>query len=361
MIDDALVLARLDESQRQKFEMLKLLLGPEVLDALNNERRLVTDVWCNSDGQWWLEEKLPDGPSGGSPARARRKLGRTSRPEDVRQIINFAADLGGAVANRLNPRIEVELPWGQRFSGVVPPNAYRPALAIRVHRRQPVTLESYLEHGRIDEHGMYVLDWAIRARPPMNIVVCGVTGSGKTAFADAMCGHEVIRGERIVSIEETGELRLEHVEDKERFIVDRAQVVQAKGRAKGDEVVHQVRALVRAAMRFRPDRIIIGEARGGEVLEWLKATYTGHSGGILTMHADNPEDAMDRLEMMLAESVMDIRPYRPRLVRAVDRIVWMQRDAEVGWKVAGIYGPSGYDAAGGRYVVDTMTGVSIER
>lgn len=331
---------RTEDAWEQKLRLLELLLGETVLGLINDERRRVTDCWVNPDGEWWFEED-----------RQRQPLGIAARPEIVRQIIGLAADLGGRVGNRNSPVVETRLPWGQRFEGILPPVVNGgPTLVIRVHRRQAFTLQSYLDHGRIEPIAMEVLDWAMRAR--MNVAIIGITGSGKTAFADALYGHPAVTGERVVSIEETPELHLSAVADKVRLVVD--------PRTPADQVVKEMRKLVRASLRLRPDRIIIGEARGGEVLEWIKALYAGHAGGLLTMHADDPRDAMDRLEMMLAESVRDTRAYRARLCRVIERIVWMRRDAEVGWKVAGVYRPTGYDVSRGAYGLDPMAGLPLD-
>jgi type IV secretion system protein TrbB len=331
---------KMEDAWEQKRRLLELLLGQVVLDLINNPDRHVTDVWVNPDGEWWKEED-----------RIRSAIGTRSKPEHVRQIIGLAADLGGRVGNKYSPIVETRLPWGQRFEGMLPPVVNGgPTLVIRVHRRVAFKLESYLSNRQIDPIGMELLDWAMRSR--LNVAICGITGSGKTAFADALYGHAAVAGERVLSIEETPELKLDAVADKVRLVVD--------PRTPADQVVKEMRKLVRAALRMRPDRIIIGEVRGGEILEWIKALYSGHAGGLLTLHADDPRDCMDRLEMMLAESVRDTRAYRSRLCRVIERIVWMRRDTEVGWKVAGIYRPVGYDTARGKFELEMMAGLPLE-
>ena len=167
-----------------------------------------------------------------------------------------------------------------------------------------------------------------------------------------MFGHPAVRDERILVAEETRELRLDHVPDKVRMRIN--------PRSK-DVVSDQLNALVRVFMRKRPDRAVIGEARGKELLEWLKMIYSGHGGGMLTAHADDPTDAMSRFEMMLAEGVADMRAFRPMLVNAIHRIVWMRRDKEVGWKAVGLYEPIGYDHERAKYEVDTLAGIPTER
>lgn len=328
------------DAYEHKLRLLERLMGPTIMDLINNEKRLVTDVWVNPDGECWAEEDNKRAP-----------VGLTLRQEFVKQIINIAADLGGRVGNKYSPVIETRLPWGQRFEGIIPPVVNGAAtFVIRVHRRQSFSLQSYLDSGRVDPLAMEFLDLALSSR--MNTVICGTTGSGKTSLLDACLGHRTVANERVISIEETPELKLDHVRDKVRLIVD--------PRTRATDVVEEMRKLVRASLRMRPDRIIIGEVRGGEVIEWIKALYAGHAGGLMTLHADDPRDCMDRLEMLLAEAIKDVGAYRSALARVVERIVWMRRDKKVGWKVAGLYEVRGYDRERSAYRIQTIAGLPID-
>lgn len=321
-------------------EHLEELLGPRILEMLNGDGSRTTDVFVNPDGEWWSETD-----------KVRAPLGMKMPRNHVRQVINMAANYGGMVVNRDNPIVETQLPWGQRFHGIIEPIARRgPTFVIRVPRRESFPLQGYVDKGQMDSDAFWVIERALRDR--LNMVVFGVTGSGKTTFLDSLCGHPTVTSQRMVSIEGTSELKLEHVPDKAQLVVD--------PRTPHEEHVRAMRRLVSTSLRMRPDRIIIGEARGGEILEWVNAMYTGHGGGLLTMHADNPRDCMRRLELMLAHEVADSRAFRQVLVSLVHVMVWMRHDPEVGWRVAGVYRPLRFDGARENYEIDTLSGIHIE-
>ncbi len=209
---------------------------------------------------------------------------------------------------------------------------------------------------------MKAVDMAMKQRA--NIAVIGITGAGKTSVMDAMCGHETVRKERVYYVEEVRELKLEYVEDKVGTVVDPRRLYAA--RSSGTEslrhrrVSEEINGLVRTALRADPDRILIGEARGGELLELIKALYSGHAGGMFTAHSDDPRDFLYRAELMLAETVSDVRPFRRMLCDVIDRIVLMRRDRRGGGRIVGIYKPRGYNNERSEYVVDCLAGDSLE-
>jgi pilus assembly protein CpaF len=199
---------------------------------------------------------------------------------------------------------------------VIPPVAiYGPCLTIRKFGREVLTPERIISGGGASEAMLVYLDTAVRTR--MNIIVSGGTGSGKTTLLNVLSGF-IPPSERIVTCEDAAELRLRQVhvislESKPANVEGRGQI--------------QIRDLVRNALRMRPDRIIVGEVRGGEALDMLQAMNTGHDGSMSTVHANNPRDAVNRLEtlVLLAGTELPSRAIRGQIASAVNVIVQTER------------------------------------
>ncbi len=217
-----------------------------------------------------------------------------------------------------NPMVDARLPSGERVNVIVPPLSLTGAtLTIRRFPRS-FTLQELIGLGSLDEHMLYLLAGLVQAR--FNIIVSGATGTGKTTLLNALSGL-IPAGERIITIEDSAELQLQqpHVIRLE----SRPPNVEGKGRV-------TIRDLVRNSLRMRPDRIVVGEVRGGESLDMLQAMSTGHDGSLATVHANSAEDALMRLQTLASMSDVEI-PFvalHDQINSAVDVIVQLTRFAD---------------------------------
>lgn len=278
----------------------------------------VTDVLANGPGRVWVER-------GG-------RLVLTDVHADAQEILRAVERLVaplGLRADRSCPVVDARLPDGTRVAAVLAPLAVDgPVLAVRRHLRRPLPLERFA-----DAHAVGLLHRAVDER--RNIVVYGPTGAGKTTLVSALAAR-VPTSERIVTVEDVAELQLPaaHVVRLEA----RPGTADGVGRA-------EVRDLVRAALRLRPDRIVVGEVRGAEAADMVWALSTGHRGGFSTLHAGDPGDALDRLATMclLGQAAMPYRVARSQVVAAVDLLVGVARDASGRRRVTAVHrvGPRG--------------------
>jgi pilus assembly protein CpaF len=226
-----------------------------------------------------------------------------------------------------SPMVDARLPDGSRVNAVVPPCAVDGAsLTIRKFRKEKLSIVQLIELNTIT-HGMAdFLRACVLGR--LNIIISGGTGSGKTTFLNVLSGF-IPEDERIVTIEDAAELQLqqEHVVRLETKLAN----VEGHG-------VVSVRELVRNSLRMRPDRIIIGECRGGEALDMLQAMNTGHDGSLTTIHANSPRDALSRIETLVLMAGMDlpIKIVRQQISSAVDVIVQMSRVRDGSRKITAI-------------------------
>ena len=234
----------------------------------------------------------------------------------LRRVIDRIVSTIGRRVDESEPMCDARLKDGSRVNVVIPPVAiYGPCLTIRKFGREVLTPERIISGGGASEAMLVYLDTAVRTR--MNIIVSGGTGSGKTTLLNVLSGF-IPSNERIVTCEDAAELRLRQVhvislESKPPNVEGRGQI--------------QIRDLVRNALRMRPDRIIVGEVRGGEALDMLQAMNTGHDGSMSTVHANNPRDAVNRLEtlVLLAGTELPSRAIRGQIASAVNVIVQTER------------------------------------
>ena len=272
-------------------------LGP--LDPLLRDDA-VTEVMVNGDGVVWVERH-----------GELETTGTTLGPAEVLGVAERVLAPLGMRIDRRHPVADARLADGSRLHVVVPPVAVDgPCLTIRRFRVRPVELAAFATPGEVR-----LLVNAVARR--CNIVVSGGTGAGKTTLLNALAGC-VPASERIVTIEDTAELRLrsEHVVR-----------LEARTAAADDASGPDVPALVRTALRMRPDRIVVGEVRGAEVLGMLAAMNTGHDGSLSTVHANSPVDALRRLETLAvgAAGGLPIRAVRDHIAAAVDLVVQVGR------------------------------------
>ncbi|PWK86752.1 ATPase, T2SS/T4P/T4SS family [Fulvimonas soli] len=230
-------------------------------------------------------------------------------------IERIVAPLGRRI-DESSPMVDARLPDGSRVNAVIAPVALRgPSISIRKFSKRKLTGQDLLQFGSINEPMLEFLQVAVRERK--NIVVTGGTGSGKTTLLNILSNF-IPDEERIVTIEDAAELRL----SQPNLVAMEARPPNLEGRGQ-----ITIRDLVRNALRMRPDRIVVGECRGGEALDMLQAMNTGHEGSLTTAHANSPRDALSRLEVMVLMSSMDLpmTVVREQIASAVDLIIHQRR------------------------------------
>src|SRR3546814_670064 len=270
--------------------MLKSALGPAIAAWLEDTG--VAEVMLNADGRLWVD-RLDSGMAVTeewlSPAQAER-------------IIRLVAHHVGAEVHRGTPRVSAELPEsGERFEGLLPLVVTAPIFSIRRPASLPLALADYVAAGTMTTTAAAYLAGAVKDRA--NILVAGGTSTGKTTLTNALLAVASEGADRIVLIEDTRELRCD------------AANVLALRTAPGVTMTD----LVRSSLRLRPDRIPVGEVRGPEALDLLKAWGTGHPGGIGTIHAGTASAALHRLEQLILEAIPHVP--RPLIAETIDVIV----------------------------------------
>lgn len=266
------------EANARRRQMLLTAFGPIIEAALQDEA--VIEVMVNPDGRLWIE-RVGEG---------RVDMDAILQPAETERIIRLvAAHMRGEVHEGA-PIVSAELPHtGERFEGILPPVAKAPCFAIRKPASKIYRLIDYVEAQILSPLQAKVLSEAVVDR--QNIVVVGGTSSGKTTLVNALLSEVASTGDRVVILEDTRELQCA------------AEDVVALRTKPG---VASLADLVRSTLRLRPDRIIVGEVRGREALDMLKAWNTGHPGGITTLHANSDRSGLYRLEQLIQEAVITV-------------------------------------------------------
>nr|WP_299410369.1 P-type conjugative transfer ATPase TrbB [uncultured Roseobacter sp.] len=282
-----------DTLDRQR-TMLRTAMGPAIATALADPA--VIEVMVNPDGKLWLD-RHGDG---------RIDTGQALGASETERIIRLVASHIGQECHRDQPVVSAELPEsGERFEGLLPPVAPAPCFAIRKPAKVLYRLGDYVDAQIITAQMATALRNAIDTRN--NIVVVGGTSSGKTTLVNALLAEVATGGDRVILIEDTREL---HCAAEDCVSLRTKPGVAA------------LADLVRSTMRLRPDRIIVGEVRGAEALDMLKAWNTGHPGGITTLHANSAHAGLYRLEQLIQEAVVTVP--RRLIADAIDIVVFLK-------------------------------------
>ena len=306
-------------SRARQMEALRRNMGADLLAHLENPG--VVEIMLNEDGSLWIDV-IGEG------------MWKAGEMDEIRSlaIVNSVAALLGQVVTQASAILECELPVdGSRFEALIPPLAKRPIFTIRKKALLIFTLDDYVSKGIINPGQKLMLEQAIRNRE--NILVAGGTGTGKTTLANAILHSigELDADHRIVIIEDTQELQCS---------------APNKVFLRTSENTDMTR-LLRATMRLRPDRIVVGEVRDGSALALLKAWNTGHPGGVGTVHANSAQAALVRIGQLIQEAGV---PPNPELIaEAVNVVVSIKRTA-TGRIVDEIVRVKGYE--GGKFIIE---------
>ena len=286
-------------------EVVDEVVGYGPLEPLLKDES-VTEIMVNGPHQIYVEQE----------GKVYLSQARFLDDAHVERIINrIVAPLGRRVDSS-SPLVDARLPDGSRVNAIVPPCAIDgPSITIRKFPEDRLGMPDLLRFGSLDEDMATILEAAVVSK--LNIVISGGTGSGKTTLLNVLSSY-IPPGERIVTIENAAELKLHqpHV----------VRLETRKAYSNGDLDV-SIRDLVANSLRMRPERIIVGECRGGEALDMLQAMNTGHDGSLTTVHANTPRDALSRLETLVLMSGMDLplRIVRQQIASAIQMIVQVSR------------------------------------
>jgi pilus assembly protein CpaF len=321
-VDNDFLQAQVDRVVRQLLREQDLRLPP------SDEERLVKEVKDETFGLGPIEPLLHDPEVADILVNTHRQVyverrGKieqtpiTFRDEShLRVIIDRIVSRVGRRVDEASPYVDARLPDGSRVNAIIPPLAIDgPMLSIRRFAVRALTMDDLLRFGTINDAMAQVLNGIVKAR--LNVLISGGTGSGKTTLLNILSGY-IPPDERIITIEDSAELQLQqpHVVRLET----RPPNIEGKGQV-------SARDLVRNTLRMRPDRIVVGEVRGDEVLDMLQAMNTGHDGSLTTLHANSPRDAMQRMETLMQLSGVSLpdKAMREQISSALDVIVQVSR------------------------------------
>ena len=295
----------------------------------------VTEIMVNGTEAIFIEEE-------GAVRRWDKTFGSADKLEDiVRQI----AARCNRVANEASPILDARLENGARVNVVMPPIALNgPVVTIRRFPDHPITMRRLIEWQSVSEEAALFLRDLVKAG--YNIFISGGTGSGKTTFLNALSGY-IPEDERVITIEDNAELQIRSIRN----------LVRLEARQANEEGENEVsiRDLIRASLRMRPNRIVVGEVRGEETIDMLQAMNTGHDGSLSTGHGNSPKDMLLRLEAMIIMSAeIPVSAVRRMIASGIDILVHLARFRDRSRKVLEIDEIDGYDAASGEIRMHTL-------
>ena len=302
-----------DQRTRFASELLDEILGLGPLETLMRDPS-VTEIMVNAFDRIFIEQK-------GKLTLTKYKFRNN---EQVVQVIKRIVSPLGRRIDESVPLVDARLKDGSRVNAIIAPLAVSgPTLTIRRFSQKPFGPADYFRFGTISPECMEFLEKCVRIRK--NIIVCGGTGTGKTTFLNALSSY-ISNNERIITVEDTAELRLQ--QPHWVSLESRPPNVEGKG-----EIT--IQDLVKNCLRMRPDRIVVGECRGGEALDMLQAMNTGHEGSLTTIHANTPRDGLSRLEAMCMQASAELPVFaiREMISSAVNMIVQLSRFSDGSRKV----------------------------
>ena len=298
--------------------------GFGLLDSIISDDT-ITEVMINGPENVFIEQN-------GRLFKLDKQFESQRRLEDVIQRI---VGLAGREVNQANPICDTRLPDGSRVNVVLPPIALcGPTLTIRKFSKTPMTIEKLIAYGSITQEIADKLEMLVRAK--YNIFIAGGTGSGKTTFLHALSNY-IPKDERVITIEDSAELQITGVDNL-------VSLETRNANASGAGQI-TIRDLIKSSLRMRPERIVVGEVRGGEALDMLQAMNTGHDGSLSTGHANSTEDMLSRLETMVLQGAagLPLEAIRQQIASAVDIIIHLSRLRDKSRKTMEITEVVGYE------------------
>ncbi|MCI9537538.1 MAG: CpaF family protein [Eubacterium sp.] len=299
-------LVSLDEKVKMVNQIYSSIRGFGILDTIMNDDD-ITEVMINGPDNIFVEKS-------GKLMRLDEHFESERRLEDVIQRI---VGMAGREVNQANPIVDTRLPDGSRVNVVLPPIALcGPTVTIRKFSKTPMTIEMLIRYGSLTREIANKLEILVKAK--FNIFICGGTGSGKTTFLNALSNY-IPKDERIITIEDSAELQINGIDNLVSL-----ETRNANSSGAGEI---NIRDLIKSSLRMRPERIVVGEVRGGEALDMLQAMNTGHDGSLSTGHANSTKDMLSRLETMVLQGAegLPLDAIRQQIASAVDIIVHLSR------------------------------------
>lgn len=280
--------------------------GFGLLDSIMDDDS-ITEVMVNGPDNIFIERS-------GRVVKLDKQFESQRRLEDIIQRI---VGLAGREVNQANPICDTRLPNGSRVNVVLPPIALcGPTITIRKFSKSPMTIQRLIQYGSITQEIADKLEILVKAK--YNIFISGGTGSGKTTFLNALSNY-IPKDERIITIEDSAELQIKGIDNL-------VSLETRNANASGAGQI-TIRDLIKSSLRMRPERIIVGEVRGGEALDMLQAMNTGHDGSLSTGHANSTRDMLSRLETMVLQGSegLPLEAIRQQIASAVDIIIHLSR------------------------------------
>lgn len=336
-----------DEELEERVEALVLQRIGDQYCSINQRVSIVQQVYSSIRGFGLLDSILTDdtitevminGPENifieqnGRLFKLDKQFESQRRLEDIIQRI---VGLAGREVNQANPICDTRLPDGSRVNVVLPPIALcGPTITIRKFSKDPMTVEKLIKYGSITQEIADKLELLVKAK--YNIFICGGTGSGKTTFLNAMSNY-IPHDERVITIEDSAELQIKGVDN---LVSLETRNANASG---AGEIT--IRDLIKSSLRMRPERIVVGEVRGGEALDMLQAMNTGHDGSLSTGHANSTADMLSRLETMVLQGAagLPLEAIRQQIASAIDIIIHLSRLRDKSRKTMEITEVVGYE------------------
>lgn len=305
-------------------QIFSSIRGFGLLDSIISDDT-ITEVMINGPENIFIEQD-------GRLFKLDKQFESQRKLEDVIQRI---VGLAGREVNQANPICDTRLPDGSRVNVVLPPVALcGPTLTIRKFSKTPMTIEKLIEYGSITKEIAARLELLVKAK--YNIFISGGTGSGKTTFLNALSNY-IPKDERVITIEDSAELQIAGVDNLVSLETRNANAAGA------GQIT--IRDLIKSSLRMRPERIVVGEVRGGEALDMLQAMNTGHDGSLSTGHANSTEDMLSRLETMVLQGAagLPLEAIRQQIASAVDIIIHLSRLRDKSRKTMEITEVAGYE------------------